>query len=80
MSMAETFEIDGRCVPAEEFEAFRKTLVELPHTWFCDETDEGGDTGYDAEAPDGVVWEYRSTSTQDATASSLHRRIAAPPR
>ena len=47
--------IDGRAVSLAEFEAFLETLTEVPHTWYCAETNTGGSTGYEGTDADGLM-------------------------
>jgi hypothetical protein len=70
----DTFFIEGRPVGQAEFDARRKALNPVENTWFCAETNVGGDTGYDGKDADGVVWEYRQTVAGESNASTLRKK------
>lgn len=50
-------QIDGLRVPPEAFEAFLKQLQQVPGTWYCEDREDGGATGFDARHPDGRVFQ-----------------------
>jgi hypothetical protein len=71
--MAPHCTIEGRVVSPAEFDAFLATLVEIPHTWYCAESTNGGRTGYDAQDAQGVRWTYCAISEGATNTSSLER-------
>jgi len=71
--MSEIFAVDGEPTTREAFEARLEALTEVPGTWFCDETDEGGDAGYDATDADGCRWTYVAETGSSGTRSSLRK-------
>lgn len=58
-------------VGEERFEQLKNSLTEVPKTWFCKETTDGGETGYDAEDNNGVVFRFRAVSREKQSYSSL---------
>jgi hypothetical protein len=69
----ETFHVDGRAVDCDVFNAFLATLTEVPHTWYCAETTEGGDTGYDGTDAAGVGWTYVAATDAQGTRNTVVR-------
>lgn len=74
-SSKEVFKINDKVVSIEEFTDFLNTLKEIPGTWFCAETKNGGRTGYDATDKDGIIYEYRSISEPGNYKSTITRKI-----
>jgi hypothetical protein len=69
------YTIDDKEVTKEIFDAFLAGLKEVPHTWFCAETDKGGITGYDGADEHGVVYEYRAISEPGNNKCSIRKKI-----
>ncbi len=68
------YEIDGRQVTGEEFRKFVSDLKEVPGTWYCEETTDGGTTGYDMKDGRGRVYEFTSVSESGKSRSSIRRK------
>jgi len=51
--------INDKTVTKEKFDTFLSGLKEIPETWFCAETTNGGITGYDAKDKKGIVYQVR---------------------
>lgn len=50
--------INSKSVNETKFYDFLETLKPLKGTWYCDDMDDGGQTGYDAEDAKGNVYSY----------------------
>lgn len=61
----------GETVTAEVFDAFRRGLREVPGTWFCDEEEDGGTTGYEATGADGTHYWYQEHSSTDESIAEI---------
>lgn len=48
--------IDGQSADQETYEAFLALLKVVPSTWYCDDREDGGATGYQARHPDGRLF------------------------
>ncbi len=70
---AQTFHVDGAVVDRDAFNAFLATLTEVPHTWYCAESTEGGTTGYDGTDADGVRWTYLAETDSQGTRNTVVR-------
>jgi hypothetical protein len=75
INMQSEYKIDNKMVTKEAFDKFLKELIELPHTWFCAETTNGGITGYDAKDRNGIIWEYRAASESGANRTTLTKKF-----
>jgi len=69
--MKDKYLIDNKSVSKKEFERFLAKLKQVPGTWFCAETNNGGVTGYDAKDDKGVLYSYKSESTQAGVLNTL---------
>lgn len=67
----ESYMIDGKSVPAAEFNRFQKALKEVPGTWFCAEMKDGGETGFDAKNRLGTVYQVRLRSENGKIRNSI---------
>lgn len=56
--------IDGQEVSSAVYGAFRKSLKEVPGTWYCAEMSDGGATGMDGTASDGARYKIHEQSTE----------------
>lgn len=68
------YTIDGKKVSRTQFDKFLKGLEEIKGTWFCDETTEGGNTGYDAKDKQGTVYQYRAESEKHSSKNFIHKK------
>ncbi len=71
-----TFEytINDKVVTEKEFSKFLSSLNQMDHTWFCAETNTGGETGYSAKDWKGVVYEYLSISDGGKSIHSIKKK------
>jgi hypothetical protein len=75
----EQYKINDKVVSKEEFDKFLKSLKEVPHTWFCAETTNGGMTGYDATDQNGTVYEYRAVTDNGISRSTILKKGSLKP-
>lgn len=68
------YSIDGKAVGAEDFKKKFDALKEVPGTWFCAETKNGGVTGYDMKDKSGNVYEFRAVSEPGSNRSVLVKK------
>ena len=52
------FWINSKAVSEKTFNEFLDKLEPVKGTWYCDEMEEGGQTGYDAKDKKGNVYSY----------------------
>lgn len=67
-----TCRIDGREVSPSEFDRVFKTLKEIGG-WYCAETNTGGRTGWKAEDPKGVKYQYTAVTEGKNQTQTLDR-------
>lgn len=72
---SEAFFIDDKQVDQEHFISALRELKEIEHTWFCRETAEGGETGYNVKDKNDVIYEYRDKVDQKGRISTIRRRV-----
>lgn len=70
------YTIDHKEVTEKEFTTFLAKLKQIDHTWYCDETMNGGNTGYDAKHKDGTVYKYVSVTDHiKGNSDSLTKKV-----
>jgi hypothetical protein len=74
-NIKDVYQINGLPVSEGSYNQFLSGLKELPHTWFCAETKEGGRTGYDAKDKKGVIYEVRFVSESGNSVSSIRKKL-----
>lgn len=72
MTSATAYRIDGKDVSKAEFQRLFATLKETGG-WFCAETTTGGETGWEAQAPDGTKYQYTAVTDGDRNSQALQR-------
>ncbi len=68
------YSIDGKAVSADVFKKEFDGMKEVPGTWFCAETKQGGITGYDMKDSLGKVYSFRAVSEPGMNRNSLSRK------
>jgi hypothetical protein len=68
------YRINGSVVEQKEFDTLLAALKEVPGTWFCAETKDGGTTGYNAVDSKGTVYVCRFISESNRTKASLSKK------
>lgn len=63
--------IDGRSVDRASWEAFVSTTTERPNTWYCDEMDDGGATGWEATDADGKRYRVEQESSEHQSTNTI---------
>jgi len=66
--------IVGKEVEPEKYKKFHAKLKAKSETWFCDETSNGGITGYDAVDKRGLLYEVRTESDSGVIKNSISRK------
>lgn len=72
-SVMREYYIMNERVPEHEFRSFMESLTEVPGTWYCEEHEGGGETGYQAEDVNGQVFDYISESGEAGQVNRVAR-------
>jgi len=75
MEKKDVYIINNNEVNKEEFDKFLKTLKEIENTWYCAELKDGGETGYDAADPNGIVYQVRFRSSMNGSRNSIIKKL-----
>ena len=71
----DSWTIDGVAASRETYEAFVSAL-QPAGGWFCEKTNEGGNTGEDLKDGSGVLYERLSMTERSGTRHSIRRKSA----
>lgn len=69
--ITEEYLINTKTVSRQTFDNFLSNLQEIPSTWYCAETNDGGRTGYKLKDSTGNVYVYVSVSKASGSKNSI---------
>lgn len=70
------YTINNKEVTEKEFTTFLAELKQIDNTWYCDETINGGNTGFEAKHKDGTIYKYVSiTDHINGHSNSLTKKV-----
>ena len=69
-----TYKIENKEVSEKEFNDFLKKLKEIPGTYFCHKTTDGGINGYEAKDKKGVIYIVKFALLGDESIHSINKQ------